>query len=391
MSEACWQSKTLMHDFYSINKKDDYDLYFDDVTPRWLSPKILRASLTPYFAFAYIVRHASVVHLPFSGGALGTTPVWHWEAALLRWADVRVVAMTYGADAYLYSQVQDSSLRNALLVSYPLAGKQESQIAERVKYWTHNADIVLCGFMIDGISRWDVPINNMVSVSMDEWNAKTRYSFNDGTNGIVKILHAPNHRGYKGTEFLIQAIEELKAKNLQIELVLLERVTNEEVKQMMQDVDILVEQLIVTAYGLNAIEGMASGLPVLSNLEQENYTRIFRRYAFLNECPIVSTAPETIARNLEALVRNPELRRQLGEAGREYAEKYHSYETAQYLFGSIYEKILNGKDVDLMNLFHPLKSEYNKRRPFVSHPLKESHLPEEFFERAALMPEKLKL
>jgi hypothetical protein len=114
---------------------------------------------------------------------------------------------------------------------------------------------------------------------------------------------------------------------------------------------------------------------VMSNLEHEAYTRVFRRYAFLNECPILSTTPENLTQNLRVLVKNPKLREELGRAGRKYVEKYHSYEMAQYLFGSIYEKIIRGRDVDLMNLFHPLTSEFNRRKPLVQHPLIENRLP----------------
>ena len=65
----------------------------------------------------------------------------------------------------------------------------------------------------------------------------------------------------------------------------------------------------------------------------------------------------------------------MGRAGRKYVEKYHSSETMHYLFGSIYDKILHGKSVDLINLFHPLKSDYNKRKPYIQHPLVENKLP----------------
>ena len=150
---------------------------------------------------------------------------------------------------------------------------------------------------------------------------------------------------------------------------------NSEVKKQMRESDILAEHFIGSIYGLSGIEGMAFGLPVLGNLESETYTRIFRRYAFLDECPVVSTSPETLKRNLRALVRNPELRETLGRAGRLYAEKYHSYEMAQYLFGAVYRRILDGEKVDLMNLFHPLSSEFNQRLPKVEHPLEESRLP----------------
>lgn len=381
MGRMGWNSKTLMQTFYSIHKREDYDLYFDDLVPHWMKAAYLSQICSHYFALLYIIRNASVLHLPFSGGPLGNTRLWKLEAHLFRWARIKTVLLPYGGDTYRYSQVSDSSLRHALLISYPDTAKSEPKITERVAYWLRHADITMCGFGMDGMARWDVPVNNFICIDTDQWLLKPAYSTADGVNGVVKVIHTPNHRGYKGTEFLINAIEELKAEGLKVELILLEGVKNDEVRRLMQEADILAEQFIATGYALSAIEGMASGLAVMSNLENEFYTRIFRRYAFLNESPIVSTSPETIKRNLRVLITNPALREDLGRAGREYVEKYHSYEMAQYLFGSIYDKILGGKEVDLMNLFHPLKSEYNTRRPVVKHPLVENQLPARLVER----------
>jgi glycosyltransferase involved in cell wall biosynthesis len=194
-------------------------------------------------------------------------------------------------------------------------------------------------------------------------------------------MHTPNHRGVKGTEFLIEAVRSLREEGLEVELVLLENVPNENVRESMQEVDILADQFVLPGYGLNAVEGMATGLPVICNLENETYTRLFRRYSYLDECPLVSASAETIKETLEVLVTNPRLREELGQAGREYVEKYHSFAATQYLFGSIYDKILFGREVDLLNLFHPLKSAYNRRLPRVTHPLVENHLPSEYATR----------
>jgi hypothetical protein len=49
--------------------------------------------------------------------------------------------------------------------------------------------------------------------------------------------------------------------------------------------------------------------------------------------PELSTTPETIKTNLKALITDTALREAIGRASRDYAEKYHSYETAAYLFG----------------------------------------------------------
>ena len=376
LRKAGWNSKTLMKEYYtSINKREDFDLYFEDLVPRWIWPPSLRRELSCYLALLYIIRNASVVHLPFSGGPLGKTPIWRLEAYLFRMAGIKVVILPYGGDAYCFSQIMDPCLRNGLLINYGEHAAKEAEIRKRVEFWTRNADAMVTGFLIDGMGRWDVPVNNVICIDTSLWRSKSIYSFNNGENGVVKVMHTPNHRGAKGTEFLIHAVEELQAEGLKIELTLLENVPNDKVRDMMQEVDILADQFIATAYALSAIEGMATGLPVMSNLEQEAYTRLFRRYAFLNECPVLSTTPETLKHNLRTLATNPQLRAQLGRAGRLYVEKYHSFEMAQYLFGSIYQKLLEGKDIDLMNLFHPLKSGYNRRKPLVQHPLIENRLP----------------
>jgi glycosyltransferase involved in cell wall biosynthesis len=376
LRKAGWNSKTLMEEYYpAINKREDFDLYFEDLTPHWIWPSKFRHELSSYMAFLYLIRNASLLHLPFSGGPLGRTPLWRLESYFFRLAKIHTVLIPYGADIYRYSHVMDPSVRNGLLLSYPSAGREEEKIAKHVKYWVYHANFLITGFALDGVGRWDILTVNPICIDTDQWQPKTTYSHHDGRTGSVRVLHIPNHRGAKGTEFLVHEVERLEAEGLRVELVLLEKVPNVRVKEVMQGVDILADQFIISGYGLAAIEGMASGLPVMSNLDNSTYMQLFRRYSFLNECPIVSTTPETIYRNLKVLVTQPRLREQIGRAARQFAEKYHSYETAQYLFGSIYEKLIHGKEIDLMNLFHPLKSEYNRRKPMVQHPLIENRLP----------------
>lgn len=375
MRQAGWPSRTFMGAYYaSINRRDDFDGYYEDVLPAWIRPAKLRNHLAPLAALLHLVRTARVVHLPFSGGPLGHTRFWRLEGWLLRRAGIRTVLLPYGSDAYMYSQVADPSVRQGLLANYPAEARREPEIARRVRYWSTHADCVVCGVMPDGFGRWDIPTPSILQIDTDQWRPRAAYSPHDGTTGPVRVIHTPNHRGFKGTEFLQDAVERLRAEGLQVELVLVERVPNEQVRELLAGADILAEQFLI-GYALSAIEGMACGLPVMSNLESEFHTRVYRRFAFLDECPILSTSPETLVDNLRALVTNPALREELGRAGRAYVEKYHSYEAAQFMFGAIYDRLLHGRDVDLMNLFHPLKSEYNRRRPRVRHPLVDSRLP----------------
>lgn len=367
------KSVTLVTHHYPIHSRADFDLYLSDLVPAWVPRTAFISALAQRCCgLLFVFRNASVLHLDFRGGLLGDTPLCRWEGPLLRLAGIKTIVMPYGSDAQPYSRY-DPAVRHALLSSYPKLAEEEAVIQERIFYWSKWADIVLCGFMVDGLPRWDVPVANMLTIDIDAWKAKTAYSPHDGRNGVVRVLHAPNHRGVKGTEFIQKAVQDLRAEGLEVELILLERVSNEEVRQRMQQADILADQLILPGYGLAAIEGMASGLPVIANLDSEAHTRVFRRYAFLNECPILSTTPENVLPNLRALVTNPALREQLGRAGRKYAEKYYSYRAAQYLFGSIYRKLLRGESIDLINLYHPLRSEFTAANP-VSHPLVENRL-----------------
>lgn len=374
MSAVGWPSMTLMEGYYHISSREDFDRYLEDFAPAWL-PHVVRMGVGASRALTFVLRRGRVLHTSFDGLVLRDTVFWRWEQRLCRMAGVRTVILPYGADGYVYSRMIDTSMRYGLLASYPHLARREKRIGQQVDYWCATADCVVAGFMVDGIGRWDVTMNTIFAIDTDAWTPKTEYSDADGVNAPVRIMHTPNHRGYKGTEFLLAAVGELKAEGWLIDLVLLEKVPNAQVREIMPTADIMAEQFIGIGYALSGIEGMACGLPVLANLDHEAYTRVFRRYGFLDECPILSSPPERLRDNLRLLIRHPDLRRELGQAGRAFAEKYHSYRTAQYMFGRIYDRILGNKDVDLINLFHPLKSDYNRSSPRVQHPLEDNRLP----------------
>lgn len=373
-------SETLMSGFYSsIHKKEDFDKYTEDTFCLNIVKIILKAIRLidvskSYRSFIYSIIHYDIFHHHFHGGFIGNSPFWRIEAPILHSFKKKIVITGYGRDFYRYSLINDISWRNGLLNSYPEMAKEEKYINNKVQYWIKHADTIINGLQIDGMSRWDVIPYNMVSINTTEWLPRVKYSISDGKNGVVYITHTPNHRGVKGTEFIVQAIELLKKEGLQVELLLIEKMQNSEVLNILQNkTDILVEQLLL-GYALSAIEGMACGLPVLSNLSSEDYTRMFRRFSYLNECPILSTTPENILENLRILVTQPSLREELGKAGVQYVHKYHSEKTAQYMFGAVYEKIWSGKNINLMNLFNPVLSDYNKSEPFVKHPLFENRI-----------------
>lgn len=374
MRKAGHESETVMHSVYSrINQQDDFDVLYEDIAPpQWAF------LLGPYKAFIRSLFRADVFQHHYAGGFLSSTPLWRFEAQLLHVAGAKVVTQAHGDDAHLSSQIADLSLRHALLSSYPLLARNEARTKRRVLYWTQHSDCTFGGLMMDGLGRWDVLPSSIATVDVGVWRRTHPYTRADGYNGPVRIAHAPNHRGFKGTEFILAAIEQLQGEGLDIELKLLEGYQNADIRRIFtSEVDVLVDQIIATGYALNAVEGMAAGLPVVANLEDDQLTGVLRRYSYLEECPILSATPETIADRLRALVTDPDLRERLGRASEAFAAKYHSDEAAAYLYGSIYRRIWNGEDIALLDLFHPLKSEYNRATPVIEHGLVRNRLPGE--------------
>lgn len=378
LKEIGYSSKTVMNGFYeSINQKDDYDIYTNEILKEYKFSPFFIEKFRPYFLFDFIVKNFDIFHFSCFGTYLDQSQEFKsLEAHFIKVFGGKVIVLPYGGDYQQISKVLDISLRHVLQVNYPMMSYWEDKNKKQVDYWIKNADIFIPGFQVDNIGRWSMLPFNTIVIDTKLWKYKSSFSQANGIDGVVKIIHTPNHRGIKGTEYIINAVSQLQKEGLKVQLLLIEKMQNAEVRRIMQEeADILVEQLVL-GYALSAIEGMASGLPVLSNLSIEDYTRVFRRYSYLNECPILSTSIEEIKDNLRILVTNPQLREELGRAGRKYVEKYHSYQAAQYMFGKIYDKIWYEKEVDLMNMYHPLNPDaYNNQYPLIKHPLVENKLP----------------
>lgn len=372
MKAAGYTSETLMKWHMGYQNRKTFDRYTDELQVTGVGPldRILKNWFLPQITFTYAIKRADIFHHHFYGGFLCETWLRPYEAQILHWLGCKTIITGVGGDLYRYSKIRNQNVKTGFLINYPQKVWLEDEIDRNIRYWSNHADNIIVGFQIDQMPRWDIMPFNMITIDTDTIQAKTEYSSADGKSGTVKVIHAPNHRGIKGTEFLVQAVENLQKEGLKVELLLLEGVQNTEVLRLMrEEADILVEQLY-GAYALTAMEGFASGLPVMGNLEEhENALQLFRRFSYLGECPMLSATPESITDQLRLMVTRPELRETLGKACRAYGEKYHSPVKAQFMYGKIYEKIWFGKEVDLMTLFHPLLGQYKRDEAPIEHPL----------------------
>ena len=134
-------------------------------------------------------------------------------------------------------------------------------------------------------------------------------------------------------------VEALRDEGLDVRLVLLERRPNREVRDALRTADVVAEQFLV-GYGLLAVEAMASGAAVISNLGW--LPEDVRRHPAIVDSPIVDANPETLTDRLRELVIDPERRARLGTLGREYVMRWHSDTAAAATWRSIVDAVWAG-------------------------------------------------
>lgn len=343
MAGRGYEARTSVYDVYPIHERSD----FDDVLARPESSypsRAVRGLIGPYAVFLRSLYRFDVFHFFFDGGFLLPTPLRLFEIQLLHLAGKKVVAMPYGSDVAAPSHMHSLTLRNALVANYPALGRREHDTLRRIRYFCERADfVVACLMHLETLPRWDLLTTHYYPIDTEAWKPVERAEASD----VVSVAHAPNHRALKGTEFLIKACDELKSEGLPVELRLLEGVPNSEVKRVLAESDILAEQFIM-GYALTAIEAMSLGKPVLSNLHDNYYHEAFRLYTGLDECPIVDTPIDRIKENVRMLVEDADRRRELGEAGRRYVERFHSYDSVGRMWEAIYDQVWHGRKLDFV-------------------------------------------
>jgi glycosyltransferase involved in cell wall biosynthesis len=134
----------------------------------------------------------------------------------------------------------------------------------------------------------------------------------------LRVVHVPNHPHFKGTRYLEEAVERLRARGRSIELVMATGVPNERAIEMLRSADVVADQFIGGSFGYLAVEAMALGKPVLAFLRDPS------RVPAPEECPIVNTDPGSLEATLEHLIDHAWVLRDLGRRSRQYVERYLS-------------------------------------------------------------------
>jgi len=152
----------------------------------------------------------------------------------------------------------------------------------------------------------------------------------------IIVAHAPTNRKVKGTDFVINAVNQLKKEGLNIRLDLIENKEHETALQHILNADIVVDQLIVGWYGVQAIEAMILKKPVCVFIRKD-LEKNFKGFSM----PVCNSSVSSIKENLRELVLDDNLRNKLGENGEKYAKKMHDSNKIAEKTIKLYESLLS--------------------------------------------------
>jgi hypothetical protein len=317
---------------YRTALDSDFDVWLADGSVPTLPGRAVRL-LRAVSCFVTLLFTRDVLHAYFNGGVLGKTPLLNWEFRLWKLAGKKLVLFPYGSDAFVYSRLPASEWAEALKADYPRSTENDAAVAWRVDAFTRLADCVV-GCLVHTVGLPRVDFWPVLWYPADLSIKPVPPS----TSGPIRIAHAPNHRLIKGTQYLIEAVERLRARGCPVELDLIEGVGRDVVYEAFRHADIVVDQLLF-GYALTALEGMAFGKPVLSGVSDDPMYEPFRRLSYLDEAPVIPTSSATIEQDLERLIVRRSEWPEIGRRGRSFVERRHSPDATVELMERVYAHI----------------------------------------------------
>lgn len=316
-----FRSLSIVRNTYFIT--DEFDYVLDRFSGRGI------AFMLSYLGFVLMCLFARQVHAFADGGILPETKRRQFNSVELlayRVLGMRLFIWTYGADVRIRETTallgdpnccsECSSVGSACVCTVVLA-QQNYRRLERVA-----TAIFSMGDMIEYTpgSRNDLffwPVDLEADQGL---RYQVRYPDSDSRRPL-RVVHAPNHRQFKGTHYLEEAVLALRSEGVDIELVLVEGIPNVEAIDLYRSADVIFDQCLIGFHGYFALEAMALGKPVMCYIRKpESYL------LHPEECPIINTHIDTIKEDLRSLVENSQQLNAIGRRGRLYVEKYFSME-----------------------------------------------------------------
>jgi glycosyltransferase involved in cell wall biosynthesis len=132
----------------------------------------------------------------------------------------------------------------------------------------------------------------------------------------IRVGHAPTSWAAKGSEVIVPILKSLEA-DYPVEMILIQNLPYAQAIELKSTCDIFVDQIGDLGYGINSLEALAMEIPTCSCLAPG--------FAETSpDHPFIAIDGANLRNELIRLIQSPELRRQMGQQGRVWVEKYHN-------------------------------------------------------------------
>lgn len=177
------------------------------------------------------------------------------------------------------------------------------------------------------------------NTDLKEWQPVDR---GNAGSGAPVVVHAPSHRGVKGTRFVIEAVSRLQTEGVRLELALVEGLSRAEARRIYERADLLIDQVLTGWYGGVAVEFMALGKPVVCYIREDDLK--FIPEEMRRDLPIIRATPATLYDVLrDCLTKRRSELWEIGRRGRAYVEKWHDPIKIAAKLKAEYQAILESK------------------------------------------------
>lgn len=327
LNGAGYSAETFVFDSNFITSDFDFNATRELARP-------LRSLRWHFLYFRALFRYRCL-YISFHGGPLMATVILReLEPFLLRLAGIKVVILPYGSDVQDMTRCANFSFTSAISKDYPLQRWTRKRVERQVDRWTCYATHVFTGCdWIDYMYHWDSVTLNNFSIDTEYWSPVPA---SPERSGPIRILHSPNHRAIKGTDFFERAVNALKNEGFDIELIVLERKSNNEIRRVMSEVDIVADQLVIGWYAMFAMEGMALAKPVLCYI-REDLKAFYTQCGLLeeDELPLVACNPVNVTGIIRELISDRSRMTEIGLRSREFVIKHHSLQVIGDRFATV--------------------------------------------------------
>jgi glycosyltransferase involved in cell wall biosynthesis len=148
------------------------------------------------------------------------------------------------------------------------------------------------------------------------------------------VVHSPSRPEIKGTEAVLAAVEQVKAR-LDFDFRLVHNVPHSEALEILRGCDVFLDQFVIGSFGTAALEAMALGKPAVCYLKPSVADRLG------SDAPFVYANPDNLGQVLESLLIDGNRRYEIGRRSRTYVERNHDAQVVARQLVTIYQELLD--------------------------------------------------